>query len=191
MKQVAAIILAAGASTRLGRCKQLLDWKGKPLLAHVADVALSAGLDPVIAVLGCQIDQTYPALGDRPVQSLTNWHWQDGMSTSVRTGLAAVPPQADAVLILQCDQPLISTRLLRALVRRFIETGASIVYPTHEGQRGTPVLFARRLLSELSAVTGDEGGRSLIARHVDDVATVPVTDVDVPVSYTHLTLPTN
>jgi 4-nitrophenyl phosphatase len=177
--QVAAIILAAGASTRLGRCKQLLDWKGKPLLAHVADIALAAGLDPVIAVLGCHVEQTYPALGDRPLQALTNWRWPEGMSTSVLTGLSGVPPQTDAALILQCDQPLISTRLLQALVQRFVETGASIVYPTHEGRRGTPVLFARRLFSELSAVTGDEGGRSLIAGHADDVATVPVASADV------------
>ena len=178
MTQVAAIILAAGASTRLGRCKQILDWKGKPLLAHVADTALGAGLDPVIAVLGCHAQQTYAALGNRPLQALTNWRWQDGMSTSVLTGLSAVPPETDAVLILQADQPLISAQLLRVLVQRFVETRAPIVYPTYEGQRGTPVLFARRLFGELAAVTGDEGGRSLIARHADDVATVPVASAD-------------
>jgi 4-nitrophenyl phosphatase len=174
--QVAAVILAAGASTRFGRCKQLLDWKGRPLLAHVADVALHAGLDPVIAVLGCRADETHTALGDRSVQTLMNWRWAQGMSTSVQTGLAAVPPQAGAALFLQCDQPLISADLLRAIVQRFEETGASIVHPTHAGHRGTPVLFARRLFQELSAVSGDEGGRSLITRHAEGVATVEVDD---------------
>jgi 4-nitrophenyl phosphatase len=177
--EVAAIILAAGASTRLGRCKQLLNWKGKPLLAHVADVALRADLDPVIAVLGCQADQTYPALGDRPVQRLMNWRWEAGMSTSVQTGLVAVPPQAEAAILLQCDQPLINADLLRAMVARFEETGAAIVHPAHAGRRGTPVLFARRLFPELSTVSGDEGGRNLIARHAKDVATVTVDEANV------------
>ncbi|MGD8245263.1 MAG: HAD-IIA family hydrolase [Anaerolineae bacterium] len=174
--QVAAVILAAGASTRFGRSKQLLDWHGKPLLAHVADVALDAGLDPVIAVLGCWADETYAALGDRPVQRLINWRWEAGLSTSVHTGLAAVPLQAEAALFLQGDQPLVGAGLLRAIVARFQESGAAIVHPTHAGQRGTPVLFARRLYPALSTVSGDEGGRSLIARHPDDVATVEVDD---------------
>ncbi|MGD2178289.1 MAG: nucleotidyltransferase family protein, partial [Anaerolineae bacterium] len=174
--QVAAVILAAGASTRFGRCKQLLDWKGKPLLAHVADVALEAGLDPVIAVLGCRAEEAYPALGDRPVQALINWRWEEGLSTSVQTGLAAVPPQAEGVLFLQCDQPLISAGLVRALVERFEESAAMIVHPAHAGRRGTPVLFARHLFSELSAASGDEGGRGLIARHAEDVAAVEVDD---------------
>jgi 4-nitrophenyl phosphatase len=177
--QVAAVILAAGASKRLGRCKQLLDWQGKPLLAHVADTALEAGLDPVIAVLGCQANETYLALGDRSVQTLMNWRWEEGMSTSVQTGLTAVPPQAEAALFLQCDQPLVSAPLLRALVGRYVETGASIVHPTHAERRSTPVLFARHLFPELSAVSGDEGGRSLIARHAKDVATVAVDDAQV------------
>jgi 4-nitrophenyl phosphatase len=174
--EVAAVILAAGASTRFGRCKQLLDWRGKPLLAHVADVARQAELDPVIAVLGCQADETTPALSGRPVQILTNWRWEEGMGTSVQTGLAAVPRQAEAALFLQCDQPLISAGLLRAMVERFEDSGAAIVHPTHAGQRSTPVLFARRLFPELSKVGGDEGGRSLIERHAKDVATVAVED---------------
>jgi 4-nitrophenyl phosphatase len=174
--QVAAVILAAGASTRFGRCKQLLKWKGKPLLAHIADVALHAGLDPVIAVLGCRANETYAALGDRSVQALINWRWEEGLSTSVHTGLAGVPPQAEAALFLQCDQPLVSVGLLRSIVARFEQGSAAIVHPTHAGQRGTPVLFARRLFPELSAVGGDEGGRSLIARHAHDVATVVVDD---------------
>jgi 4-nitrophenyl phosphatase len=98
------------------------------------------------------------------------------MSTSVQTGLAAVPPQAEAAMFLQSDQPLINVHLLRALVERFQQTGASIVHPTHAGRRSTPVLFARRLFPELSGVSGDQGGRGLIARHPQDVATVAVDD---------------
>jgi 4-nitrophenyl phosphatase len=192
VKQVAAVILAAGASTRFGRPKQLLDWEGVPLLAHVTDVALSSGLAPVAVVLGCGAEEAHAALGERPVQFLMNWRWESGLSTSVRVGLAAIPPEADAVVFLQCDQPLISSDLLRALVACFEETGAAIVYPTHDGRRGTPVLFARRLFPELAAISGDEGGRVVIARHPDEVATVEVadpdvlTDVDTPADYERL-----
>lgn len=194
--QIAGVILAAGASTRFGRCKQLLDWKGKPLLAHVTDVALQAGLDPVVIVLGCQAKKTYPVLGDRPVQRLVNWRWQEGMSTSVQTGLTAVPPQADGVLFLQGDQPRITVELLRAIISRFEQTESSIVHPVGNGQRGTPVLFPRRFFPELSAVTGDEGGRSVIKRHPKEVATVSVDnpgildDVDTPTDYEQLLVST-
>ena len=187
--QVAAIILAAGASTRFGQCKQLIDWRGKPLIAHVADVALEAELDPVIVVLGCQMDDTYAALGGRRVQKLVNWRWEKGQSTSVRTGLAAVPPQAQGALFLQCDQPLVSPDLLNTLVDRFRESEDSIIYPVHGSHRGTPVLFPRRFFSELASVTGDKGGRGLLKRHAEEAATVTVndpdelSDIDTPADY--------
>jgi 4-nitrophenyl phosphatase len=189
---VAAIILAAGGSTRFGQCKQLLDWSGKPLLAHVSDVALRAGLEPVIAVLGCQATDTRATLGDRPVQALMNWRWEEGLATSVQTGLAGVPPQAEAVLFLQTDQPLITPELLQAMAERFRQTDASIVQTNYGGQRGTPVLFARRFFSELFSVTGDEGGRSLIRRYPEEVDRVEVADphilmdIDTPEDYEQL-----
>lgn len=192
MKQVAAIILAAGASTRFGQCKQLLDWEGKPMLGHICDVAIRAGLDPVIPVLGCQAADAGAALGNRPVRPLMNWRWEEGLSTSVQIGLAGVPAEAQAVLFLQGDQPLITPDLLRAIADRFEQTEASIIQPVHAGQRGTPVLFARRFFRELCTITGDEGGRSLIARYPQEVATVEVTDpsilmdVDTPEDYVHL-----
>ena len=179
MKRIAAVILAAGASTRFGRPKQLLDWNGVPLLAHIAAVALEAELAPVIVVLGCQAEAARAALGTRPVQAVMNWRWEQGLSASVQVGLAALPPGAEAAIFLQCDQPLITADLLRALVARFEETRAPIVHPTYTGQRGTPALFARRLFPELAAVSGDEGGRAVIACHANEVATVEVTDPDV------------
>ena len=192
MKQISAIILAAGASTRFGQPKQLLDWGGVPLLAHVADVTLSSGLAPVVVVLGCQAEAARAALGTRPVQTVMNWRWEEGLSTSVRVGLTALPPETEAVILLQCDQPLVTADLLRQIAARFEETGAAIVHPTHAGQRGTPTLFARRLFPELAAVSGDEGGRAVIARHTTEVATVEVAnpdalaDVDTPADYQRL-----
>ena len=161
-------------------------------MAHIADVALGAGLDPVIVVLGCQFDETYPALGTRPVWRLVNWRWQEGLSTSVQTGLAAVPPQAAGALFLQCDQPLVSPDLLEALVEQFEETGHSIVHPAHGNRRGTPVLFPRRFFPALSSVTGDEGGRGLLRHHPEEVSTITVdnpevlSDVDTQADYERL-----
>ncbi len=178
MKDIAAIILAAGGSTRFGRPKQLLDWNGVPLVAHVADQALAAGLTPVIVVLGCQAEAVRAALGARPVQTAMNWRWEAGLGTSLQAGLAALPPETEAAVFLQCDQPLVGAALLRALVSRFVEGRASIVHPVHAGQRSTPVLFARRLFPELAALGGEEGGRAIMARHPDEVTVVQVADAD-------------
>jgi len=176
---IAAVILAAGASTRFGRTKQLLEWRGKPLVAHVSDTALEAGLDPVIVVLGCEAEEVYAALEGRPLERLLNYRWEEGMSTSVRTGLAAVPPHAEGALFLQCDQPLVGIDLLHKLIDRFRERGEAIVYPDHEGRRGTPVLFPRRYFADLAQVTGDRGGRVVIEREPEATVTVPVDDPDV------------
>jgi len=192
MSRVAGVVLAAGASTRFGRPKQLLDWNGRPLVAHTADVALSAGLDPVVVVLGCQAKDVRAALGERPVLTAMNWRWEEGLSTSVQAGLAALPLDVEAAVFFQCDQPLVSPALVARLTARWKETQAPIVHPVHAGRRATPVLFARALFPELAAVRGDEGGRSLIARDASRVATVEVddpailADIDTPADYRRL-----
>jgi 4-nitrophenyl phosphatase len=193
LKTVSIIILAAGASSRFGQPKQLLDWGGTPLVAHAADVALDARLGgPVIVVLGCRAQAVRTALGTRAIQIVMNWRWEEGLSTSVQAGLAALPPETEAAILMQCDQPLLTANLLQALAARFAETGAPIVHLTCVGQRGTPTLFSRSLFPELAAITGDVGGRVVIACHSDAVATVEVAepdtlaDIDTPADYERL-----
>jgi 4-nitrophenyl phosphatase len=179
MSQIAGVLLAAGASTRFGQPKQLLDWGGVPLVTHMADTALAAGLDPMVAVLGHAAEEVRAALANTQVQPVMNWRWREGLSTSVQIGLAMLPPDSTGVVLLQCDQPLVTPNLLQRLISRFEETAAPIVYPAHGGQRATPVLFARSLFPELAAVTGDQGGRVVIACHAEEAATVEVEDPDV------------
>jgi 4-nitrophenyl phosphatase len=190
--KVAAVLLAAGGATRFGRPKQLLEWDGRPLVAHVADTAWATGLNPLVVVLGAAAERVAPALEGRPLQVLRNYRWEEGVSTSLNVGLAALPPSVEAAIFLQVDQPLITPRFLRALVTRWRESGADIVVPAWEGQRGSPVLFARALFPKLAQLSGDVGGRALFAAHADRLATLPVedpallADADTPEEYARL-----
>jgi 4-nitrophenyl phosphatase len=192
MNRIAGVVLAAGGSTRFGQPKQLLDWNGTPLVAHAASVAVQAELDPVVVVVGHRAEHVLPTLRELAVQPAMNWRWKEGMSTSVQLGLAMLPPDVEAAIFLQCDQPLIGADMLRRLVERFQRSGASIVYPVYRGRQYTPVLFARPLFPELAAVTGDQGGRALIPRHAEEVAAVEVgspdllADIDTPNDYERL-----
>jgi len=192
---VAAVILAAGGSTRFGQPKQLLPWNNKPLIAQAADVAWSAGLDPVVVVVGAYAETVIPALAARPVRIVRNYRWQEGMSSSLHVGIAALPSDVDAAIFMPSDQPLITPQLLQMYVRRRQETGAGILVPqTAEGQHGTPVLFAKRYFEELAGLSGDVGGRALFAKYGDDIAYLPIsdsawmTDVDTPAAYEQLQL---
>lgn len=191
--KVAAVILAAGGSTRFGQPKQLLPWHDKPLVAHIADVAWSAGLDPVVVVVGAHADQVVPQIERRPVRIVRNYNWQTGMSDSLCLGIATLPEDVDAALFLPIDQPLLTPPILQRYIHRFQESGAGIIVPqTADGQRGNPVLFARRHFEALSGLSGDVGGRALFARKADDIAYLHtadpawMADVDTPEAYAAL-----
>ena len=190
---VAAVILAAGSSSRFGRPKQLLDWDGRPLILSAVDTAWAAGLNPVIVVLGAFADEIEPVLSSRPIQIQRNYHWTEGISSSIRTGVSTLPGDVDAAVFIPGDQPLLTSGFLQDLVHRYAETGKSIVIPRDvEGQRGNPVLFDRKFFSELSHLSGDAGGRRLFDKYPDEITYQPVTDasvlmdVDTPEAYTML-----
>ncbi len=190
--RVAAVILAAGGATRFGSPKQLLAWNGGTLLSHVVDAALASQADPVVVVLGHQADACRAALGDRRVKIVVNPDWQQGQSTSVRAGLAALPGTISAALFPLVDQPGISAGIIDTLITRHRATLAPVVWPEYEGQRGNPVLFDRGLFAELATLTGDTGGRALLGAYADRAERVPVSDpgvlldIDTPDDYASL-----
>lgn len=175
---IAAIILAAGQSSRMGQHKLLLPLRGKALLLHVVDAALAAKVDEIVVVIGYHAEAVRALLVDRQVFLVENPSYAQGQSTSVCAGIAALAPATDAALILLGDQPLVSPALLNSLIDTWKRTGKPIVAPFYSGQRGNPVLFARSLFAELLTVTGDQGGRAVLQRHAGEIASVPVADAD-------------
>jgi 4-nitrophenyl phosphatase len=192
-RHVAAVILAAGSSTRFGSPKQLLEWEGRPLIITAVDIAWAAGLNPIIVVLGASVERIEPVLASRPVQILRNYHWAEGISSSIRTGVSALLASVDAVIFIPSDQPLLTSAFLQDIVKAYEQTDKAIVIPhAPDGQRGGPVLFDRKLFPELSHLSGDEGGRKLFFKYPDRIAKLPapnafmLMDIDTPEAYSAL-----
>jgi len=175
-ERVAGILMAAGASTRLGQPKQLLEWKGRPLIAHAAHTALDAGLDPVVVVIGHRAEEMRAALRSAPVTIVENPHWPEGMSTSMRVGLSTLPGDVDAAIFLLVDQPRIEARHLKAMIAAYRASDKRIVVSACKGRRASPTLFDRALFDQLLRITGDTGGRSIIDANPDWVEPVEADD---------------
>jgi molybdenum cofactor cytidylyltransferase len=189
----AAIILAAGSSSRMGggRHKLLLPLDNRPVLAHVIDATLASQARPIIVVLGHQADQVRSQIKQYTIHHditlVENAHYLQGMSTSLRMGVqtllsngyrnVSVSYQVDSALIMLGDQPLITPQVIDTLITTYRTAGTSIVAPLYKGKRGNPVLFDESLFPELIAVTGDEGGRTVLERHRHEVELVEMEDV--------------
>ena len=187
---IAGVILAAGESTRFGETKQLLDWHGRPLVWHVAQQALRAGLEPVIVVCGEDIDRVEQALQGLRVKLIHNPNWQHGQGSSVRVGTAAVSKKNGGILFLLADQPQISVQLLHTLIIKHAQTLAPICGPLVDGQRGNPVLFDAQTFPDLMELSGEKGGRKLFSKYpvhwVPWHDATPLLDVDTPADYARL-----
>ena len=175
---IAALILAAGQSSRMGEHKMLLPLLGKPLLLHAVDHALAAEFDEIIVILGHHANAVRAALAEHRVRIVENPDYQQGQSTSVRAGIAALAPATEAVIILLGDQPLVKPAILKSLMQAWQHSNKSIVAPFYGGQRGNPVLFARALFPELLNVTGDQGGREVLQRHASEIEPLQIDDAD-------------
>jgi molybdenum cofactor cytidylyltransferase len=186
---IAAIVLAAGTSTRMGRPKLTLPMAdGRPLVRVSVEQVLAAGLDDTVVVLGGDAEAVGLALAGLPVRMVVNPRYTEGQSTSLRAGLDALHPGTGAVVVALGDQPLPDPDVVRRLVAAFRTSGRPIAAPVYRDGRGNPVLFASALFGELRAVTGDRGGREVIARDSGRVVEVPVdapmpADIDTPDDY--------
>lgn len=174
--RVAAVVLAAGGSSRFGAPKQLARWQNSTLVERAADIALESAAGPVLVVLGRAAEACRAALGSRPLQIIDNPRWAEGQSTSMQAGLAELPANTGAAIFLLVDQPGVTPQVINALIERHQTTLAPIVWPEFEGRRGNPVLFDRAVFGELARVSGDTGGRPVLQAHRHAAERVTVTN---------------
>jgi molybdenum cofactor cytidylyltransferase len=191
--KIAAIALAAGRSARMGPRNKLLEPIGeKPMLAHVVDVALASGADPVIVVTGYEAARVAETLSGLKLTIVHNPAFDDGLSSSLKAGLNALPPDCDGALILLGDMPRVEAAVLGALMAAFTSRDA-ICVPTHRGRCGNPVLWGRSYFDEMMQLSGDIGAKHMLMQHKDRVSEVAVasesifTDVDTPADLARLT----
>lgn len=176
--RIAAVILAAGRSTRMAPANKLLvPFKGAPMVTHAVDAALASQADRVIVVVGHDAGRVREAIGTRKVTIVENPDFAEGLSTSVRAGIAALPPGLDGALFALGDMPRVAAQHIDRLIAAFNPAeGRSICVPTHRARRGNPVLWSARFFAELSALTGDAGARALFGQHAEQVCEVEMAD---------------
>jgi molybdenum cofactor cytidylyltransferase len=185
--EVASVILAAGASTRMGRPKMLLPVGGSTLLAAAVAPHLEAGVGRVIVVLGSEAEAVGRSAGlpeDPRMRIVVNEGWSEGMASSLRRGLGECGSAAAALVALG-DEPGVTAERVRRIVGAW-EPGVPLVVPVHGGRASHPVLFDRRLWSELESIAGDVGAREVVRRHGAEAVRVecaPLADLDTPGDY--------
>ena len=179
--RIGIVILAAGASTRLGRPKQLVPFCGTTLLRYLIREAAGSHASYVGVVVGAHRTAIEPDVDGLGVTVLYNAEWQEGLSSSIRVGVQSLPEETAAVILMLADMPAVTVRHLNELLRTHIELGKPIVASRYKDRPGAPVLFTRRFFADLRNLTGDAGAQSLIFRHTDDTAYVelPGGDIDI------------
>lgn len=178
------VVLAAGASTRLGEPKQLVRLDGRPLLHTMVSRAVAIAGHAVTVVLGAHAQALTTLLKHSPASVIVNRQWGEGMGSSIRAGIAALPPACDAVLLMLADQVAVTADDLKRLASAWKGQDSVIAASLYSGTVGVPAIFPRWCFSELMAIRGDRGAKSLLLRHGDRLARVPMPnaaiDLDTP-----------
>lgn len=191
----AIIILAAGASTRMGRPKQLLTYDGHTFLRKAAEAAAASVCRPLLVVLGAYADQLHSEIYDLPTHQVVNTRWAEGMGSSIRAGMEALDlcdrkSVTDAVVLMLCDQPFVTAAVINNLVTAFRANSKGIVASEYSGTVGVPALFGSEYFAALASLNSAAGAKQIITAHASDVMRVPfpqgTTDVDTPEDYLRL-----
>jgi molybdenum cofactor cytidylyltransferase len=168
--KIPAVILAAGASKRLGQPKQLIAIQGESLIHRMARIALQA-CEPVLVVLGSGAERMKAALGDLPVRCVNNLDWEEGMASSLRAAVSALPPETRAATFLVCDQPALDQALLEAILHLHQEHPGRRIASAYAGIRGIPALLPCQDFDAILRLRGDRGAKGMLLG--DDVLEIP------------------
>jgi len=190
---IAIMILAAGASTRMGTPKQLLLYQGCSLVQYITEISLASVCQPVIVVLGAYSEQIRLQINHLPISIVENLDWACGMSASINSGiqfLQNLPQNIEAVVIVLCDQPFLSPQLINQLIDAYHCTKKPIIVCEYAGTLGVPALFSKIFFSELAELQGDPGAKKIINNHLAEVFRIPFNqgniDIDTPKDYQEL-----
>jgi len=179
------ILLAGGASSRLGRPKQSLLYNGKTLLQHGVEVAMNAGENPIIiTVLGANAELLLEQVNNEGIYFIINEKWAEGIASSIRCGLQKlleIEPEVKAVIMMVCDQPFVTAKLLNDLVAKYLETGSPIIASKYGNSLGTPALFDKTIFASLLLLKGDAGAKRIMNENPDRVSVVnfPLGNIDI------------
>lgn len=181
---ISLVLLAAGASSRLGQSKQMLPVEGVPLLEHAAKTALASGVKDVIVILGANEQPHLNAIQTLPVTTIANHYWKSGIGSSIKSGLNYLirkSPDTEAVILMVCDQPSLTPQHLRNLIETFNQTKAPIVASQYANTLGVPALFARSFFTNLLMLRDEQGAKKLIEQFQTQVKPVdfPEGSIDI------------
>jgi molybdenum cofactor cytidylyltransferase len=188
---VAGILLAAGTSSRMGSNKLVFELNGESVLRGAARRALAGGLSPLLVILGHQPDEARREIEELPCRSVLNPLYEQGIRTSLESGVKAVPPAARAAMVLLADMPFVSPEMIAAMIARYRASAAPLVISDYEGVHAPPMLYDRSLFPELLAMTGEGCGRQVVKSHRGEAEVLSwpaaaLADLDVPDDYARL-----
>lgn len=189
---IAIIILAAGASRRLGKPKQLLVFEGKTLIQNSIDSALSSKIGPVFLVVGSNAQEIIGATNVTGIHVLTNSKWEHGIGSSISVGICALKdhPEIDRAIIVLCDQPYVNTSIIAKLVDASARDKNLIIASQYNGATGCPALFPKRFFQDLIALSGNQGAKRIMMNNKENLHLVDfakgIIDIDTPQDYNKL-----